>query len=88
MQKFYFVYNGLYAYPYDGGWVEVIAENIEQAKSIYGVIFGTNSDGSANYADVFTEEEFIKTAMFRDGILGAKCHEVISMQRVVKDQKS
>ncbi len=29
MQKFYFIYYGIiYAYPYNDGWVEVIAEKM------------------------------------------------------------
>ena len=76
MEKFYFTFGREKEHPYQGGWVEIVAENREQAKEIFKAEY-PNRPGSSflNYAFDYTEERFLKTSMV-NGNLGAKCHAV------------
>lgn len=76
MEKFYFTFGREKEHPYQGGWVEILAENREQAKEIFKAEY-PNRPGSSFliYAFDYTEERFLKTSMV-NGNLGAKCHAV------------
>lgn len=80
MEKFYFTFGSDEAYPYQGGWVEILAEDREQAKKIFKAEY-PNRPGSAclNYAFDYTEERFLKSGMV-NGNRGAKCHAVHSFE--------
>lgn len=76
LQKFYFTFGRDPLYPYQGGWVEVIAENMQQAKAIFMGLYPNRPDsGCLNCAFVYTEERFSKTRMV-NGNMGAGCHAV------------
>lgn len=85
LQKFYFTFGRNPLYPYQGGWVEIIAENIQQAQAIFRAIYPNRPGSTAlNYAFHYTEQQFAKSGML-DGNLGAKCHAVhIQMKEEAK----
>lgn len=80
MEKFYFTFGSDEAFPYKGGWVEILAEDRGQAKEIFKAEY-PNRPGSCclNYAFNYSEEKFLKSGML-DGNRGAKCHAVHSFE--------
>ena len=61
--------------PYIGGWVEIIAENESAARGKFMEKFPR--DGGLNCAFVYSEDEFSRTKMSKEGNWGYYCHEVI-----------
>lgn len=88
MAKFYFTYGLDEHYPYVGGWTEITAKDQETATRLFRVYHPDRISGILNCADFYTEEQFSHTKMFKVGKnLGAGCHEIISVTRIVKRRK-
>lgn len=57
--------------PYQGGWVVVVASNINKAVEHYLEVY------RKPYAFAYTEEEFLSTLMYADGNGGNRCHALL-----------
>lgn len=77
MKRFYYTFGTDKRYPYRGGWVEVWADNMQEADEIFRKHYPDRISGTFNCAHYYTEEEFRKTDMCVKGNLGAFCHDVI-----------
>lgn len=77
MKKFYFTFGTGGAYR--GGWVEIIAENKNQAYRFFEARFPKLDNGCLNFCACYFEEDFIKTDMYKDGNFGQRCHEVLGV---------
>jgi len=75
--KFYYTFGTDKQFPYNRGWVEVIAENAKEADAKFREKFPDKTPGILNCAFVYTEESFSKTTMAQGGNLHEFCHEVI-----------
>lgn len=80
MPKFYFTY-GTDGQPFHGGWTEIEAQTIRMASFAFQAYHPDKTPGLLNCADVYTEEYFKKTEMFRSGNFNAGCHEIITLRR-------
>lgn len=80
MSKFYFTYRteGL---PFDGGWTEVEAPTANAAVLAFRAFHPDQHEGILNCSDTYLPELFERSEMFRDGILGHRCREIITLQR-------
>lgn len=77
LNKYYFTFGTDPKYPYYGGWVTVIAENIKQAGAFFMARFP--NENSLLCADYYTAEEFRETPMYKGGNFGQYSHEVIGI---------
>ena len=75
--KFYYTFGTDKQFPYKRGWVEVIADNREEADMKFRKRFPDVHAGILNCAFTYTKESFTKTIMARSGNLQEFCHEVI-----------
>lgn len=77
MPKFYFTYGSDERFPFQNGWTEVHAENIEQAKTLFRAVHLDRTPGLLNCSWVYSQDTFEKSKCFKNGNFGAHCHEVI-----------
>lgn len=71
------------AQPFRGGWTEITAPDRSCACTIFKM-FHPNREGSAgqiNCADIYSESEFMESAMLLNGNFGAWCQEEIILSR-------
>ena len=79
MKKYYFTF-GIEGQPFEGGWVIVEAQNIEQAIAVFRAVFPDESEGIVNCADYYSEERFKQTEMYKkNSNCGSGCHGTISL---------
>lgn len=82
--KFYFTY-GRDHRPFNAGWTEVIAPDIDTARALF-LVFHPPTDGPwIPCAGIYDEEQFQSTSMARKGSFGKRCVERITYERVVDD---
>lgn len=79
MNKFYFTFGSDECFPYQYGWVEVMADDLSQAVDKFNNRFGVRIEGVINCAFFYTEQEFKRTSMFVNGNGGIRCHEIIGV---------
>ena len=79
----YFTF-GSKGHPYSGGWVKIKANDLMDAQDKFHKHFGVRAwkacdpwRGILAYASHYDQEDFDTLKMFKDGNLGAFCHEVI-----------
>lgn len=60
---------------FNGGWVEVDADTYSEAYELFDKAYSTNA-----YCSIYSEEQFKGTNMYKNGNLGARCHEKISKE--------
>lgn len=79
MAKFYFTYGSDERFPFQYGWTEIEAPNVETACDIFQAVH-PNRPGSSclNCADYYSEAAFEKTEMARSGNGHRFCHERIT----------
>ena len=78
MNKFYFTFGTSKFYPYYGGWVEVIANDSEEAAAKFRKKYPDRNIGFINCAFLYTEDEWKRTGIAQKGSNhGHGCHEVI-----------
>ncbi|MCI8921144.1 MAG: hypothetical protein HFE88_04625 [Acutalibacter sp.] len=84
MPKFYFTYGIDPAYPFQGGWTEITAQDRPMACAIFRKFHPDRkgSCGLLNCADIYNENEFLKSELVA-GNYGADCHERITLSREV-----
>ncbi len=86
MPKFYFTY-GSEGMDFVGGWTEVDAPNYSTACELFSACHAKSADGLINCAGIYSEREFAGTKMCQKGSnLGAGCHEVISLKRILTER--
>ena len=79
MERYYFTFGSDERFPYRYGWVEVDAPDEHKARQIFSLYYPNRADGCLNCAFVYSEEEFVKTVMFK-GTYGDRCHARISVK--------
>lgn len=80
MPKFYFTY-GTEGQPFVGGWTEVEAPTVKAATIAFRAFHPDKTPGLLNCSDVYTQELFERTEMFREGNFGHRCRELIQLAR-------
>lgn len=80
MPKFYFTY-GTDGQPFVGGWTEVEAPTVKAAVIAFRALHPDKTPGLLNCSDVYPQEQFERSEMFREGNFGFRRHEVITMRR-------
>ena len=80
MAKFYFTY-GSEGYPFIGGWTEVEAEEVDEARAAFRAYHPDKINGVLNCSDLYYEAHFKSTSMYRNGNRGNFCHETITLRR-------
>lgn len=79
MNKYYITF-GSEGQVFKGGWVEIHAENEQEAQEKFINQYGNNArskDGVLRYSFMYDMKRFKETVMFENGNLGNKCHEII-----------
>lgn len=85
MPKFYFTY-GTSGQPFVGGWTEIEAPDAHSAAALFRAYHPDKTEGLLNCSSVYTQEQFEKTEMWGpDGNFGRRCHERITVTRVIND---
>lgn len=78
MKKFYFTFGDSKSQPFKGGWVVVVAPDYKAAVKIFNIYYPNPDDkGTINCASIYSEEEFIRSEMFKTGNRGYYCHTMI-----------
>lgn len=80
MENFYFTYGS--DHWAQGGWTVVTADNIDQACDIFSAIH-PRRDGFVACAGIYDEQTFIRTKMAKEGNLGKRLVERISIDRFI-----
>lgn len=76
MSRFYYTFGSSKQFPYRNGWVEVVADSLEEAHKKFRSWFPDVNHDILNCSDYYTEEQWSKASM-SDGDGGYKCYEVI-----------
>lgn len=77
MHRFFYSFNcSDPAFPYQDGWVEVVADDWQQAHEKFRSRFPDLTPGVLNCAFFYSAEEWIKSLTGRR-MAGNRCHEVI-----------
>lgn len=66
--------------PFTGGWTEVEAPDGPTAIKIFNAVHPQRHGYFINCARVYPHADFEKTAMFKDGNFGVRCHERITLK--------
>ena len=80
MPKFYFTY-GTDGQQFVGGWTEVEAPTVKAAVIAFRAFHPDKTPGLLNCSDVYPQEQFERSEMFREWNFGFRRHEVITMRR-------
>lgn len=86
VHKYYFTFGSNEHYPYQGGWVEIVAPDQNCAISIFKALYPNPIDGHEdilNCCSIYHEKQFKTLKMYTNGNLGARCHEIITLIRKV-----
>ena len=85
MNNYYFTY-GSEGHPFKGGWTRVRCESLDIAIKIFK-LYHPNKEGFCclNCSDYYTEEQFRKTSMYKNGNFGEFTHEIIELYRGIID---
>ncbi len=84
METFYFTY-GTDGQPFFGGWTEIEAPDMTSACALFRAVHPDSSDGFLNCSSVYDGEWFENSRMYREGNFGFRCHERITVTRVIND---
>lgn len=79
---FYFTY-GSEGQPFSGGWTEIEAPDARSACALFRAFHPDKTEGFLNCSSVYSEDSFFKTEMPKEGNLGARCRERITVTRVI-----
>lgn len=79
--KFYFTYGLTELQPFQGGWTEVEAPDINAAIKLFRFFHPDRTEGVVNCASIYTEEQFRNSCMAGGkGCFGKFCRERISRE--------
>lgn len=85
MNTYYFTYGLDERFPFVGGWTEIVLpDGMSEwdARNLFRVIHPNRDDlNCLNCADVYTEDVFKKTTVFKEGNYGERCRERIILNR-------
>ena len=82
METYYFTYGSCDEnQPFAGGWTEITAPDEETACALHHAVHP--SDGFLRCAGIYDEATFKASRMWKEGNFGARCHERITVTRVV-----
>lgn len=85
MQTFYFAY-GTSGQPFVGGWTEIEAPDMRTACAIFRGFHPDKKQNLLNCSNVYNEDAFKKVKLAGpDGNYGSRCHERITLTRVIND---
>lgn len=85
MARFYFTY-GTDGQPFVGGWAEIEAPTARAAAFAFRAFHPDKVEGLLNCSDMYTQEYFERTEMYRRGNFGFRCREVITIQRTLTER--
>ena len=86
MSKYYVTF-GSEGQPFHGGWLEIEAENYNQACHLFMAIYPPK-DGLMNCCSIYHEENFKKTSMYQtNDNMGSSCHGTISLNINIPEYK-
>lgn len=80
---FYFTYGTDDSMPYRKGWTEVNAPDENTAVTVFRAFHPDRNPGCVNCSSIYSEEEFKKTQMFKEGNFHVFCHESINVTREI-----
>lgn len=80
---FYFTYGTDKNFPFRGGWTVVEAPDFDAAIALFRIYHPDKTPCIVNCASFYHAEAFEQTIMFQEGNFGARCHERITIQRVI-----
>lgn len=83
--RFFFTYGISPSYPFRGGWTEVEAPSYSAARALFRIYHPDKTEGLLNCADIYTEESMMTSDMWRTDNLGSRCHERITVTRIIND---
>ena len=75
--KVYYTFGTNPQFPYQRGWVEIVAGDIDEAHEKFRARFPNTSPDTLNCSFFYPEDRFVETQMHIDGNFGVFCHEVI-----------
>ena len=81
---YYFTFGSDPKYPFQGGWVQVEAESLNQAAAIFRQHFPDRTPGVLNCADYYTSAQFYWTGMAEGGNRGERCHLRLDRHGIVE----
>ena len=77
MNHWYYFTFGTDGHPFDGGWIEVVANDQIEAEHFFKKQYPNPRNRELlNCAGIYTEREFKRTSMYIKGNFGEKCHGV------------
>lgn len=76
--KVFYTFGSDERFPFQGGWVEVEAENMKQANALFRACYPDRTPGILNCSDYYTEQQFNASDMPTTGNRGAFCHRKIT----------
>lgn len=80
LSSFYFSFGSAKQFPFERGYLVVLAENRREAIGIFRYHYPDVNEGIINCADIYTEEQWQRTEM-ADGAWGL-CHIVLKAEAV------
>lgn len=83
MPKFYFTYGSDEKFPYQYGWTEIEAPDIDTAIAAFRIYHPDRHQNTINCSFWYTEENFKKSGMAEIKWPGNICHERITVTREV-----
>ena len=76
LARFYYTFTASAGYPYEDGWVEVVAKDWSEAHRKFQTRF-PNRNGQISCAFFYTEVQFAKTPLAMGKRPHDRCHECI-----------
>lgn len=74
MNRFYFTFGSDERFPFQGGWVEILAATMSGAVKVFDAYFPNRFGNTSLYTARFDEEVFLGTGFPDKGVSGAYCH--------------
>ena len=84
-KKFYYTFGTNPCFPFEGGWVEVLAVNRVEANAIFRHIFPDAIKGFINCAFCYDENEFDESKMAKTGNLGNFCQRKLGIDDKLRE---
>ena len=77
MHKYFYTFGPDPKYPYQSGWVEVMADDWDEADEKFTARFPNRDNGCVNCALRYMEGDFENTIIWLRGNYEDYCHEVL-----------
>ena len=86
-KRLYFTYGTSEKMPFKGGWSIAEGKSYEECLALYKLVHPQEDPDCICCAFMYTEEEFKKTIMYKEGNLGHKTWEIIRLDITRKEQE-